>query len=253
MKKWFITFFLAYTFVHAVKQSQTVFLSRHFGSAQQAQQTLSKQAHFLFDIHGVLFDNKGKYVKAFKKIHHKKKFFKQGVKALLSKKTRTEYRRLQREGNKITERKFGAAKDFKYLHNELIDFSNAIFTPNKQMYTLLTDLKSRGHDLYLCSNIGNVTLERLVAQHPQFFTVMNAPHNTINRTASETGNFVWKPQAAAYKQALATVHKSDAAHLCIFVDDHIQNVTAAHKAGLNAIHFTSYPQFFHDVTTLLKL
>lgn len=253
MKRCVITLFLLCMSAYAAQQqSQTVFLSKHFSSAEHAQQVLSKSAHFLFDIHGVLFD-KGKYVKAFSKIKSKKKIVTQSVKAAFSKKARAKYNKCKRAGNKITECKIDAAKDFQHLHQELIDFSNNIFSPNKQMLRLLTQLKDRGHHLYLCSNIGNATLERLVAQHSTFFEVMHSSSNTINRTASETDDFVWKPQAKAYEQALATIGKPGAPQQCIFVDDQLHNVKAAHEVGLNAIHYTSYTQFFNDITTLLQL
>ena len=234
-------------------QEKTVYLSKTFTTKQEAQQALSRGGFFLFDIHGVLFENKGKYLKAFKQVKNKKKFLKQGVKAVFSKKTRNEYRKRQKEGNKITERKFDTVKQYKHLHKELIDFSNNIFSPNKQMQRLLTELKNKGHELYLLSNIGTVTLDRLVAQHPEFFSVITDTKNTINRTAADTGNFVWKPRLDAFTQALNTVNKPDRAHFAIFVDDQLENVRAAHKAGLNAIHFTSYSQFFHDVNALLKI
>ncbi len=236
----------------APKSTPTIYLSKTFTTKQEAQEVLSCNGFFLFDIHGVLFDNKGKYFKAFKKIKHKKKFLTQGIKSLFSKKTRNEYRMRQKEGNKITERKFDIVQEHKHLHKELIDFSNNIFTPNKQMQQLLTTLKMKGHELYLLSNIGTVTLNRLVIQHPDFFSVVTDTRNTINRTATDTGNFVWKPRLDAFAQALTTVNKPDHAHCAIFVDDQLENVRAAHKAGLNAIHFTSYSQFFHDVSALLK-
>ena len=234
------------------KSAKTVYLSKTFTTKQEAQEALSRGGFFLFDLHGVLFDNKGEYFKAFKKIKHKKKFLKQSMKAAFSKKVRTEYRKREKEGNKITERKFDTVKHYRHLHQELIDFSNNIFTPNKQMRRLLAELKNKGHELYLLSNIGNITLERLVNTHPDFFSVVTDTRNTINRTATDTGNFVWKPRLDAFTQALTTVDKPNHAHLAIFVDDSLPNVTAAHKAGLNAIHFTSYPQFFHDINVLLK-
>jgi FMN phosphatase YigB (HAD superfamily) len=236
----------------AQKSAKTIYLSKTFTTEQEAQQALSHGGFFLFDIHGVLFDNKGEYFKAFKKVKNKKKFFKQGIKAIFSKKTRAEYRKRQKEGNKITERKFDTIKQYAHLHKELIDFSNNIFTPNKQMKCLLTELKDKGHKLYLLSNIGNVTLDRLVKTHPDFFSIITDTRNTINRTAADTGSFVWKPRLDAFTQALNTIDKPDHAHLAIFVDDQKHNVEAAHKAGLNAIHFTSHSQFFHDVKALLK-
>jgi FMN phosphatase YigB (HAD superfamily) len=234
------------------KQIKTVYISKTFATEKKAQEALSSQGFFLFDIHGVLFENKGKYLTAFSKVKNKKKFVKQGVKALFSKKARNEYKKRAKEGNKITERKFDSIKHYKHLHNELIDFSNNIFSPHKQMYRLLTELKGKGYPLYLCSNIGNTTLERLISQHPEFFTVMTDRQNTINRTATTTGTFVWKPRPEAFREALATIEKIHQPHLAIFVDDQIENVRAAHNVGLNAIHFTSYPRFFQDISTLLK-
>ncbi len=234
------------------KPAKTIYLSKTFTTEQEAQKALSRGGFFLFDIHGVLFDNKGKYLEAFKKVKNKRKFFTQSVKAVFSKKVRNEYRKRQKEGNKITERKFDTVKRYKHLHKELIDFSNNIFTPNKQMHRLLIELKNKGHELYLLSNIGNVTLDRLVKTYPDFFSVVTDTRNTINRTVTDGQSFVWKPRLDAFTQALNTVEKPDHAHLAIFVDDQKHNVEKAHEAGLNAIHFTSYPQFFHDVNKLLN-
>ncbi len=260
MKNYFVIFLAlcgsALTFCTSVqavqKPSKTVYVSKTFTTEQEAQQALSHGGFFLFDIHGVLFENKGKYLKAFKQVKNKKKFLKQTVKAALSKKVRNEYRKRKKEGNKITERNFDTVKQYKHLHKELIDFSNNIFSPNKQMQRLLTELKNKGYELYLLSNIGNVTLDRLVAQHPDFFSVVTDTRNTINRTAANTGNFVWKPLPNAFTQALTTVNKPHQPHLAIFVDDSLANVKAAHEVGLNAIHFTTYSQFFHDINALLK-
>jgi hypothetical protein len=254
MKIKYFSILLAFCFLSAQavqKTLKTVYLSKTFTTEQEAQQALSHNGFFLFDIHGVLFENKGKYLKAFKQVKNKKKFIKQTIKAALSKKVRNEYRKRKNEGNKITERNFDTVKQYKHLHKELIDFSNNIFSPNNQMQRLLTELKNKGYELYLLSNIGNVTLDRLVAQHPDFFSVVTDSRNTINRTATKTGNFVWKPRLEAFSQSLETINRSKEPHLAIFVDDQIKNVLAAHKAGLNAIHFTTYPQFFHDVNKLL--
>lgn len=233
-------------------QVKTVYISKKFKTITEAQRVLSRDAFFLFDIHGVLFDNQGKYLKVFQKVKNKKKFFKQGIKALFSKKARTLFKKRQKEGDKITERKFDTVKEFAHLHSELIDFSNNIFSPNLQMKRLLMQLKNNGYELYLLSNIGNVTLERLVRQHPTFFSLMTDTQNTINRTATQTGLFVWKPRLDTFTQSLATIKKSHHAHLAIFVDDQIDNILAAHKAGFNAIYFTSYPQFYRDVANLIK-
>ena len=254
MKINYFVIILAFCTSQAVqKPEKTLYLSKSFTTEQEAQKALSRGGFFLFDIHGVLFKNKGKYLKAFKQLKNKKKFLKQTVKAVFSKKARNEYRKLKKEGNKITERKFDTAKEYLYLHTELIDFSNNIFTPNKQMQQLLTELKNKGYELYLLSNIGTITLDRLAVQYPDFFSIMTDTKNTINRTSTETGNFVWKPRLDAYSQALTTINKPGDAHLAIFVDDSLANVKAAHEAGLNAIHFISYPQCFHDINALLKL
>ena len=229
---------------------KTIYLSPTFSSLEEAQKVLSKEAFFLFDIHQVLFHCKGivPVLQAFTKIKRKPKTFMQGVKILFRPRTWKFFKQLYNQGNHITESYLDVAQPYTPLHSELLNFSNNIYKPHTGMYQLLAHLKQR-HNLYLLSNIGNATLDRLKKEYPDYFALMTEDTNTINRH-SEQG-LVWKPQQKAYEQAVMTIRKSNHMHYGNFVDDKRKNVEGAYKAGLNVIYFKSYQQFKNDVATLL--
>jgi FMN phosphatase YigB (HAD superfamily) len=105
--------------------------------------------------------------------------------------------------------------------------------------------------LYLLSNIGNKTLEKLKLDYPDYFIHFSETTNTINRTSLGSHDLIWKPKLIAYQKALATIGKTEAPHLTIFVDDNLANVRAAYKIGLNAIQFKNQSQFENDLKNLL--
>lgn len=230
-----------------------LYISPRFSNLQEAQAVLSHSAFFLLDIHQVLFHRKGilPLVRGLLKIKKKPRTFKEGVTALCSKKTWQALRNRYKEGNRITEAYLNAAQSHPLLYSELLDYSNNIYTPDSGMQTLLTALKNQGHALYLLSNIGYTTLERLRQDYPDYFKVLSSPHNTINQHSLKTDTFIWKPQAIAYEHALNTIQKLENPHHVIFIDDTKRNVQAAHKAGINAILFTSFAQCKRDIEAIL--
>lgn len=235
-----------------VLMKKTIYLSPTFDYLEDAQKALSKEAFFLFDIHQVLFHCKGvmPILRAFTKIQSKPKTCMQGIKTLFCPRTWNYFKQLYTQGNHITESYLDVAQNLPVLHSELLNFSNNIYKPHNGMYQLLTKLKEK-HHLYLLSNIGNSTLERLKKEYPDYFALMTDDTNTINRNSNK--ELVWKPQQQAYTQALMTIEKPMQSHLAIFVDDKRKNVEAAHKAGLNVIYFRSYEQFKKDISTLIGM
>lgn len=233
-----------------MKKTKNIYLSPHFASFEKAQQTLSKDAFFLFDIHQVLFDCKGigPLIRAFFKIKQKPLTIAQGIKSLFSLHTWKALYRRYSEGNRVTEAYLNATRPSPLLHNQLIDFSNNIYTPNKAMQQLLKSLKKK-HGLYLLSNIGNRTISRLRQQYPEYFALMTSIENSINE--NDTNHSLWKPQLHAYQKALQKIEKSHTPHLAIFVDDKPINCKAAQNAGLNAIRFICTHQFEEDLALLL--
>ena len=230
-----------------------LYVSKQFSNLQEAQVTLSQSGVFLLDIHQVLFHRKGllPLVRGIFKIKQKPRIFKEGVITLFSPKIwKTLHRRYQ-EGNRITEAYLNAAKQRPQLHAELLNYSNNIYTADTNMHELLQNLKNNGHGLYLLSNIGNATLERLKQEHPDYFALMSDPQNTINRSSLETDSFMWKPQKAAYHQSLDTIGKLENPHHTIFIDDTVRNIKAAHELGMNAILFKSFAQCKKDIMNLL--
>lgn len=228
-------------------------MSKRFSDLSEAQKTLSHSGVFLFDIHQVLFHRKGilPLIKGLFKIKKKPRTFKEGIITLLSPKTWKRLLQRYNEGNRITEAYLDAAKQCPQLHSELLNYSNNIYTPDTHMQQLLIDLKDQGHHLYLLSNIGNATLERLKSNNPDYFALLSDSHNTINRISAENDSFIWKPQNAAYQQSLDIVGKLENPHHTIFIDDTPRNVRAAHELGMNAILFKSFIQCKRDIHTLL--
>jgi len=230
-----------------------LYVSKTFSNLQEAQATLSTSAVFLFDIHQVLFHRKGllPLVRGVFKIKKKPRTFKEGLITLLSPKTWRFLHGRYKEGNRITEAYLNAAKNHAQLHAELLNYSNNIYTADRNMRELLKNLKKNGHALYLLSNIGNATLERLKEENFDYFALMNDPRNTINRHSLETNSFMWKPQKAAYQESLKAVEKLENPHHTIFIDDTTRNVRAAHELGMNAILFKSFAQCKKDILNLL--
>lgn len=231
---------------------KTIYLSPTFDCLEDAQKALSKEAFFLFDIHQVLFHCKGvmPILRAFTKINRKPKTFMQGIQTLFCLRTWNYFKQLYNQGNHITESYLDVAQSSPVLHSELLNFSNNIYKPHNGMYHLLAKLKEK-HQLYILSNIGNNTLERLKKNYPDYFALMTDNDNTINRNSNQ--ELVWKPQQLAYTQALMAIEKPMQNHLAIFVDDKKKNVQAAHQAGLNVIYFRSYEQFKKDITMLIGM
>ncbi len=230
-----------------------LYISKTFSNLQEAQATLSISGVFIFDIHQVLFHRKGllPLVRGIFKIKKKPRTFKEGVTTLFSPKSWRFLHGRYQEGNRITEAYLNAAKQHAQLHSELLDYSNNIYTPDHNMHELLKNLKNYGHELYLLSNIGKATLERLQQEHPDYFALMNDPQNTINRNSLETDSFIWKPQKAAYQESLSIIGKLENPHHTIFIDDTCHNIHAAHELGMNAILFKSAAQCKRDVMNLL--
>lgn len=232
-----------------------LYLSPHFASIEQAQKDLQQSAFLLLDIHQVLFHRRGilPLMRGIVRVKKKPQTFKEGIQALCSLKTWKSLHLLYKKGNRITEAYLDTAKQRTNLHSELINYSNNIYTADQHMELLLHHLKKQGHELYLLSNIGNMTLARLQETYRTYFSLMTDMRNTINRDISDEAALLWKPQAAAYQEALKITNKASAAHLGIFIDDTKRNVEAAHDCGLNAILFRSFAQCKDDLEILLGI
>lgn len=230
-----------------------LYVSPFFKDLEHAQQTLSKHAFFLFDIHQVIFHRKGlfPFFKGFKKTRTKSLVLKQSLKALLKLTTWKTILGCLKKRTRITEAYLNAAEQFPILHEELLEFSNNIYTPNKRMKECISHLFIAGHKIYLLSNIGNGTLKKLKLDYPDYFRHLTESDNTINRDSRLP--LVWKPQRKAFHQALSVIKQSENPHHAIFIDDTANNVKAAYRAGFNAIKFCTQSQFEKDLKKLLGL
>lgn len=232
-----------------------IFLSPFFKNLEEAQKKLSQEAFFLFDIHQVIFHRKGllPFLKGLNKTNKKHIVFYQALQALLSLKMWKTISQRYKEGNLITEVYLDATKHFPFLHNELLEFSNNIYTPHVGIKKTFERITQLGHKMYLLSNIGNATLEKLKLDYPDYFIHFSETENTINRIISDPHIFTWKPRIDAYFKALSVINKENKVECAIFIDDKLKNVHAAQKAGLNAIKFSTQAQLESDLKKLINI
>ncbi len=235
------------------KVENMFFVSTSFSSTDEAQRALHHDAFFLFDIHQVLFHRKGisPFIRGLSKVSSKPKMIQLTLQTLFDRTTWAKLKKIYSTGNMITEAYLNTATGHPALHSELLEFSNNIYTPDTDMYKLLQSMAQENHKLYLLSNIGNQTLTRLKRQYPDYFNLLNDADNTINREAKTSCDLVWKPQLNAFEQSLKTIQHQTQPHLAIFIDDKLKNVQAAHKAGLNSIHFLNAQQLKSDLAILM--
>jgi putative hydrolase of the HAD superfamily len=59
---------------------------------------------------------------------------------------------------------------------------------------------------------------------------------------------IQKPDVRIFQMALRVMQRS--ADECIFVDDRVENVEGARKAGMNGIHFQNVAQFSAELKNL---
>ncbi len=231
---------------------QTLFLSPRLTTVDCQQKLRDKKnpkLAFFCDIHHVLFNHSpSPYISSIGKIKNKPKFLWRALKAAVSPAFWQKAYTLQKDNIKVTEAyitdlhpKLGA---------DLRQFMTDMYTPNAKMHKKICALKNKGHKLYLLSNIGPKLLEHLQQDHPDFFAVFDRQQNTINYDVLNNNVWLSKPHVSSYLHALTITNHLDEPWLSVFVDDKMENINGALKAGLNAILFKSPEQFEADTQKL---
>ncbi len=113
--------------------------------------------------------------------------------------------------------------------------------PNTEMIELMRELKADGLQMAMLTN--NVR-----EWEPLWRSML--PVDEIFETVVDSG-FVGcrKPESKIYQLTLERIGRS--AGDCLFIDDILVNVEAAHKAGINAVHFQDNAQAIPEIRAAL--
>lgn len=115
--------------------------------------------------------------------------------------------------------------------DSIIDITNAI-KPVPHMFSLIKTLKENGSQVYIFSNIGKKTFEKLNKTYSDLFLLFDGIHYV-----EESNDWLAKPHHNAYKLFLNKFNIN--AESMVFVDDKNKNVKAAHALGITAFVYKS--------------
>jgi FMN phosphatase YigB (HAD superfamily) len=127
----------------------------------------------------------------------------------------------------------------------IIDLFNA-FKPLDHMVNLLKRLKAKGYELHIVSNIGPRRFHSLQKRYPDIIAIFDK----ANINNGDVQHLIKKPSVEYFKRYLENCNLENK-HI-IFIDDKKQNVEAAARFGMQAIHFTS-PEKLLCVLTQLNI
>lgn len=256
MKKRYITFFFVILFCYLTISAQTIYLSAHFKSAQEAHNHFKKnKPTILWDLHGVLFDKPffSIVTHGIWNISNKPKFIFEFCKSAFNSTVRNNILFQWNRGSKVTQSYFDAVKDYDHMHNELIKLANNMYVPNPLTYQNVTTLQKMAYNQYIFSNIGPEALMDLQTTYPECFIQFNQLKNTINPITPDADKWINKPDAQAYQKTLETINYQETPWLTLFIDDKEENIKKAQELGMNGILFITPEQLHNDLTRLLSL
>lgn len=116
----------------------------------------------------------------------------------------------------------------------IIDITNAII-PDIQMFNLVEQLKHNGHRLYIFSNIGQFTYEKLTKDYQHLFNYFDGIHYVRSEN-----DWLAKPNYNAYKEFLKKFNIDP--HTMVFIDDKQKNIHAAQHFGITGLIYRSSTQ-----------
>lgn len=236
--------------------AQTLYVSRYFSCAQDAQKAfINQKPVMLWDLHGVLFYKPrfSMITRGLWNIENKPKFIFQFFSALCRSNIRKTIHHFGKQECLVSQAYFDAAQEYDHAYTQLIKLTNNIYIPNKPIYNVVEALTDEGCKHYLFSNIGPKALKDLQKTYPQYFAFLEEQKNTINPSTPHYTHWVWKPQTQAFNKALDYLNKTHKPWTTIFVDDNIKNIKKAQEMGMNAILFASVEQFENDINQLVVI
>ncbi|PJG59988.1 HAD family hydrolase [Aeromonas cavernicola] len=115
--------------------------------------------------------------------------------------------------------------------------------PDPAMLDLLAELHSAGHRLYALSNMGHGSIDWL-EQHHTFWRFFSG------KVVSARVRMM-KPESDIYRYLLTSFDLQ--AQECLFIDDSVDNVSAAQALGMEGFVFTNAADCRHHLTLLNHL
>jgi len=115
------------------------------------------------------------------------------------------------------------------------------YQEKKEMMLLAKKLKNKGYKVGILSNTEHPTAPFLQHRFKLHF------HTVI--LSSEVG--LAKPQKEIYEHTLIKLQTLP--HETVFIDDKIENIEGAKKAGMHAIHYTTHEAFLEQFSHYVKL
>lgn len=115
--------------------------------------------------------------------------------------------------------------------------------PIPHMSTIVSELKNKGYQLHVFSNIGSEIFKELSAEHKEFFAQFDTiyiPH--------EANHFIGKPRHQAFHDYLKRCNPLN--QQIIFIDNRWRNIKAAHACQIFGIHFKSAKQLLKQLEQL---
>lgn len=111
--------------------------------------------------------------------------------------------------------------------------------PNRGVIALINRL----HKRYKVALLSNISRSRYIEFRKLYFGMVE-----VDRVFASAYLRMRKPEEKIYKYALHEMGTE--AHDAVFVDNMIENVRAAKKAGLNAVHYVGYRKLVTDLRAL---
>lgn len=197
---------------------------------------------FVFDLHDVLFArNYYDTLKLILKIKHKRRllrimlsprFIYDAFKMLSVTKVSEAY--LLKLGEKHHQ--------FAPYVDTIITITNAIL-PTWEIFTLVENLKLKGHKIYIFSNIGQKTYTQLAKPYQHLFEHFDGIHYV-----QDHNDWLAKPHYDAYKLFLEKFDIDPDA--MVFIDDKPKNIIAAQAFGITALLYKSANQLYKQLNAL---
>lgn len=124
----------------------------------------------------------------------------------------------------------------------IIDITNALI-PIREMFSLIESLKFKGYKVYIFSNIGSLTYQKLTPLYQFFFDHFDGIHHV-----HANNGWIAKPNHEAYRLFLKKFNIEP--HTMIFIDDKPKNVIAAQELGITALQFRSTAQLYKQLSKM---
>lgn len=133
------------------------------------------------------------------------------------------------------------------LKNDFFEISNSLELID-QTVEIIKELKNKNYKIFLLSNIGKDTYDRLSGDYKETFELFDWIF-----VPSPENQYINKPQEIFYiefKKYLANLNLKD--KKIIFIDDLEENLISAYKFGISGVLFTS-PKELNDVLKGLEV